>query len=853
MSKQKLVFSEIGTLVLSEDKLIQKQLFNYLDDMECAAIYNATTLEDAERLLEEEPDIKLLVIDPRVEPRKIRSWIQGIEVKAKLGLVVVLKTSRTPVNIPESLSERNAVLSIPLDLNQFAQSVQGHSHRVRKTNKPDAQQLSAEVQQLIDGLDDEVVLADPNSLIIEHANRAFYAGSLVDNGLSGNLDLPRYLLGMKRGQLEVLQKELLQFGQIQFDCFKYRFGDSPYPVQGKARLVEINKKIPLALFSFRKNEQEKQLKDVLSILHMSFKLGMFSEDFDALLSALIESLDLDGLVVISRNKSKAFILAQTGRRGVKTEEILLSNQIIKKILKGDEVIYAKNADKELNKWSFLKKYQLDCVIGLPLRIPGSNEYGALLAVGREQGEGWAQLIQIIRVMGGRFALGMGWKRNRDELEKFGRYDPLTSLPNRKAFDDSLDSALLRASRAGESLAVMFVDIDKLKSVNDSLGHDLGDRLIVGLAQRLTESIRPGDFVARYAGDEFIILLRRIGSVVEVERIASRMIESLRKPLNVGQGKELKTSASIGISLYPDDATNAESLIKHADTAMYEAKGKGGDNWQIYARTGDESRFQKLQMESQLRHAIDHNQLLVYFQPKVDAQTEDIVGMEALVRWEHPDLGLISPGFFVPLAEETGLVVPMGSWVLQQSCAYAAEWYKKHGLTLKLAVNLSAIQLMQDDLVDLIEEVLEKTGLPSQYLELEVTETINVTAIKGLKRRLLAIQALGCSIAIDDFGTGQASLEYLKRFPADCVKVDQTFVRNIGIDPDDEAIIKATVEMAHNLNRHVVAEGVENEVHLAFLRDIKCEQLQGYLFCRPISASDFDLLLTQRQNLINSQE
>jgi EAL domain-containing protein (putative c-di-GMP-specific phosphodiesterase class I) len=326
---------------------------------------------------------------------------------------------------------------------------------------------------------------------------------------------------------------------------------------------------------------------------------------------------------------------------------------------------------------------------------------------------------------------------------------------------------------------------------------------------------------------------------------------MEAPLTLADGGELHITASIGVSFYPDDAANAERLLKHADVAMYSAKGMGRNNFQTYVAVPEESHQQRLALESKLRVAEKNGELRVYYQPQVATESEDISGMEALIRWEHPELGMISPGFFIPLAEENGLIVPIGEWVLRTACADARRWQDRFALNLRVSVNLSALQLRQQNLVEVVAGVLHDTGLEANLLDLEVTESINVKDIPNLLETLQGLRELGCHIAIDDFGTGQSSLDYIKRFPADRIKIDQTFVRNIGVDPDDEAIVRATIGMAHNLGRHVVAEGVEIEQHLDFLRAEGCEELQGYLFCRPLPAASFENLLTERERVFQA--
>ena len=399
-------------------------------------------------------------------------------------------------------------------------------------------------------------------------------------------------------------------------------------------------------------------------------------------------------------------------------------------------------------------------------------------------------------------------------------------------------------------AVLFVDLDRFKNINDSLGHSVGDQVLMAVAKRLRNSVRASDTVARYAGDEFTMILRHIVQRDDVMRIAEKIVRVMEVPLTLADGSELHMTASIGVSFYPDDATSAERLLKHADVAMYSAKGLGRNNFQSYVAVPEESHQQRLALEAKLRMAEKNGELRVYYQPQVETESEDISGMEALIRWEHPELGMISPGFFIPIAEENGLIIPIGEWVMRTACADAKRWQERFGLGLRISVNLSAVQLRQQNLVQVVQQVLADTALDPTQLDLEVTESINVKSIPNLMETLQGIRELGCKISIDDFGTGQSSLDYIKRFPADRIKIDQTFVRNIGVDPDDEAIVRATIGMAHSLNRAVVAEGVEIEEHLDFLRAQGCEELQGYLFCRPLPAASFENLLAERERVFN---
>ncbi|UPG84231.1 bifunctional diguanylate cyclase/phosphodiesterase [Luteibacter aegosomatis] len=487
---------------------------------------------------------------------------------------------------------------------------------------------------------------------------------------------------------------------------------------------------------------------------------------------------------------------------------------------------------------------------VPLLDERHNVFGAMLAGSRRHGGAGRMLEVALRAVGARFAAALELRRSREQGRARGLIDPLTGLPNRLLFDDRLDTTIREAERTGECFATLMIDLDRFKGINDTLGHAAGDQVLSAVARRLRSSVRGSDTVARYAGDEFTMILRHIVKRDDVQRIAEKVVQAMEVPLDLGDGSELQVTVSIGIAFFPDDAVEGDMLLHHADEAMYGAKSLGRNNYQVYAVNLDASQQQQIELKSRLRHAVRNGELRVFYQPQVDAVSEDIVGMEALVRWEHPELGMISPAFFIPMAEATGLIVPIGEWVLRTACQQAKVWEDRYGLGLRLGVNLSAVQLMQADLADDVAAALRQTGLSPSLLELEVTESISVKTVPDLEERLGALHALGCRIAIDDFGTGAASLDYLRRLPADRIKIDQSFVRNIGVDPDDEAIVRSTIEMAHRLKRGVVAEGVEVEEHLQFLRAQGCDELQGYLFCRPLPTLTFDKLLAERERLVS---
>ncbi len=433
-------------------------------------------------------------------------------------------------------------------------------------------------------------------------------------------------------------------------------------------------------------------------------------------------------------------------------------------------------------------------------------------------------------------------RYEAELEFQARHDALTGLANRNLLNERLERAISNARHGGTELWVVFVDLDRFKFVNDTLGHEAGDILLKTLAERLKLAVREADTVARMGGDEFVLVLPEGAGRDAGMAVIQNIMDAVAKPLLI-QSHEFFLTCSIGIAAYPSDGGTAEALTKHADIAMYRAKELGRNTWQFYAPSMSERTLERLEIEADLRHALERDEFALYYQPQLDLATGNIVGMEVLLRWIHPVHGTIAPSRFIALAEEMGLIIPIGAWVLRQACVQTKAWHQAGLGELRVAVNLSPRQFTQKGLVQSIAAVLDDTGLDARHLELEVTESMVMSDVDNAITILRQLKHLGVQIAIDDFGTGYSSLSYLRRFPIDVLKIDQSFVRDITLVEDDAAIVRAIISLAHGLRLKVIAEGVETAEQLSFLRDHGCNQVQGYLFSRPVPASDFEALVS----------
>ncbi len=439
------------------------------------------------------------------------------------------------------------------------------------------------------------------------------------------------------------------------------------------------------------------------------------------------------------------------------------------------------------------------------------------------------------------------KRVEQSIRHMAHHDALTGLPNRALFRDRLSHAMAQADRYHQILAVLFLDLDRFKAINDTLGHNVGDQLLKIAAERLRSCVRDCDTVARLGGDEFTIIVEDIIEVQDAAVVAQKILDTLSQPFNL-YGHEVFISVSIGLTLYPNDDENADNLLRNADSAMYRAKEYGRNNYQFYVADMNVKARERLMLESQLRRALDRNEFTLYYQPRVDLFSGQVIGAEALLRWRHPDMGLVPPVQFIPILEETGMIIPVGEWVLQQASRQNRAWQDLGLKPIRMAVNLSVRQFIQKELADSILSIIERAGLAPEFLELEITEDLllehnqtNIITLTKLRNR-------GVHISIDDFGTGYSSLSYLKRLPIDTLKIDQSFLRDIDNDPDNKAITSAIIAMAASLHLNVLAEGVETEEQLSFLRAQGCNEIQGFSFSKPLTAAEFEKLLVDGRQM-----
>lgn len=842
--------SPAGILVVAAQRELRRALFDTFDQDGHFVVHSARDATHAGILLEGRSPLALIVMVFEGDGREAMAGIEvlrslpacvGAPVLAVLDDGAVLKPNVLPAGIADWLYASQIEHEL-LSRWQRMQRVAAHGDVADDA----AASRNGDYRFAFDEVDAEWLIVDP-----ARGRLVDYSPALARNSGLGDHELRGRPIKELLAFAETTVEHVIAEGSRQWHAGRRRSSRGADSGEASARAVRHAGRDAVALM-FRSDRAGVRAEVALALLARMFASGSGDEGIAEAARLLYEEMGLDYLAVWSARPDEGGAPVQLVQYWRGDEQLWPGPHLqssLRLVLSGQAMLHQADAARLAPMDPLLAQLGLAGFAGWPLQDERRTVLGALLIGTRQPLPSLAIVQPVLRVAASRFAHAIELRHTREQGRAEGLLDALTGLPNRLLFNDRLDTVIREANRTGECFALLFVDLDRFKTINDTLGHAVGDQVLLTTTQRLRSTVRASDTVARYAGDEFVVILRHIVKNEDVLRIAEKIVQVMGAPLRIDDGTELQVTASIGVSFFPDDAPDADTLLKHADEAMYAAKSLGRNNYQIFEGSAEQSQQQNLALKSGLRHAEHKGELRVFYQPQVDAVTEDIVGMEALVRWEHPELGFIGPGFFIPLAEETGLIVSIGEWVLRAACRHAQEWERRFGLGLRLGVNLSAVQLMQPNLLEVVSAALDESGLEANLLEMEITESISIKAAPNLVENLQGLHRLGVRIAIDDFGTGAASLDYLRKLPADRIKIDQSFVRNIGVDPDDEAIVRATIEMAHRLKRGVVAEGVETEQHMEFLRANHCDELQGYLFCRPLPQPAFEKLLLERQRLL----
>ena len=841
-----------GVLVVAAQRELRRLLFDALDQADCTPIHSARDVAHARILLQRQTGLELVVVvlaGSELQAHECCAQLRQLPFASAVPLVAVLADDAplSPGSLPEDVAAWLHASQIATELIprwRQCQRAQVGAPPVPAGRVDDLAMLDH--YQATPGGAGEWLLVDPQSLCVLKVSPAAGGRGPHETQLIG-----APLAAVLRFATITTDAALAAADGVWHPCTRKSTLGMESGAASVRRIQYLGR--PALFVAFRGDGVvDVSAAAALSLVSLLFAPGTGMDTQQAAAHVLVDGLKLDYLAIWSAydgaTDGPVQLLQHWNGQELKWSPLPLRTSL-QLVLSGETMLYPSGAQRLVSAEPLLQQLALSAFVGLPLFDERKTVIGALLAGRHREISDMAVVEPVLRCAAARFAQEIELHRTREQGRAEGLVDTLTGLPNRLLFNDRLAAILREAVRNGECFAVLFVDLDHFKTVNDTYGHAAGDEVLRLVARRLGSSIRASDTVARYAGDEFTVVLRHIVKNDDVSRVAEKIVQSMAPPLYLDDGTKLQLTASIGISFFPDDASDIEALVKHADEAMYAAKHLGRNNFHVYEVSPEYAREHGMALRARLRHAESNGELRVVYQPQVNTESEDIVGMEALVRWEHPELGLVSPAAFIPLAEETGLIVSIGEWVLRTACRQAREWEERYKLGLRLGVNLSAVQLMEPTLLSTVTNALRDTGLDPTLLELEITESISIKTAPNLIENLHALHKLGCRLAIDDFGTGAASLDYLRRLPADRIKVDQSFVSNIGVDPDDEAIVRATIEMAHRLNRTVVAEGVETEQHLQFLRAEHCDELQGYLFARPLQPVSFGSLLAERERLL----
>jgi diguanylate cyclase (GGDEF)-like protein len=849
-----MTFHKQNILIACSEKKDRLQFFNYFDELDAEKIFTATDIGQMESMLAGEDQFSVLVFELSQQWVKNNNQIIQLQVQYPALKLVGLVSAQVELKhhqYQEISSHLDDLVFSPVMQHELVAkniAVVGSNQQNNDSHSQD--ELDNFIHAYFEPSGFPQLLIGVNDHAIKFANKALLKKFEVNKSDLIDQVWHQMIAVNKNTGIEELTAQLTETGQI-IQQVRFNLSGSFYPIELRMSYSTIGDQ-PYYLAELHdlttQVYQQKFLQNLEQVTTLDFDNRQQKEQMMVLLKwarfdfcfIVKKSLsgDYDQIVwdCSLNNYAQKFITARHDFlfRKVDAEGFYAIRNKASEVIPGDD---------------FLNYYTINAILLFDCYVDDDND-AALIVGSLKEVDNWSSLKLLFKQLSLHYKQSMAFKILQHSHESESQYDVLTNLLNRRYIVKTIEQSIQSNPNFN---AVMFLDLDRFKVINDSLGHDVGDEVLVNIANILQHHVSSHGVAARYAGDEFLILLNHEVDSDKTKQIADAILKSVGRPIKLNSGSEINLTISLGVAYYPEHGQNVSKLIKHADIALYDAKLNGKNRYTIYDNNldGDHTK-QNEEMVKNLQNAIDENQIDVYFQPKIDAKTEDIMGFEALVRWEHPDLGIISPGLFIPLAEQSDLIDQIGLLVIEKSCLMLKKWQRTYTLPLNMSVNLSPVQLNDKNLTEKISDIITRTGIYPKHLDFEITESEKFKSVKDALLMFKKIVNLGCTLSIDDFGTGHSTLDYLRKIPAKTLKIDQVFVKNIGLSPDDEAILDATIDMAKRVGHEIVAEGVETEEQRIYLSQKGCDYFQGYLFCRPVPAKDIERILSQRAEILKNK-
>lgn len=844
----------IKKVLVGVDRLAKvKPLVKYLEETENIKTWHAGRLSEFRQIIKSASSVNYVVI--MVGPKWIETLQQAEELLNNSAHQVYIglfsrdcKLDKYQRNQFENFFSYS--FSLPLTKHKIHQqfgnsAVSQLAQDVQDTNNDLWQKIfyQSQIAKLLINARDQKILESNHAFMNRYPtkngrllNMPWYTNS-VDGNSERFMKFVDKVNEVGKGQINlVLDNNFYSQAHLKFHFCMIRLEARNYYLAEIEDLTE--KAFQIRVFNYLKSIQDIHFQEMASNRTVEQIVRWFRLDYCFAMKRNLQS-EFSEIVWDFSKPGMVDVFAQTDH------EFLLRKLEVNKSIEIEKLAY-----KHIPSDEFLRKTKADMFLAYRCHIDDDNDQ--LIIIGGKKIHDWSATTLIFGQLSSQYTKYLTFNKLKQSHDREYNHDALTGLVNRRSITNQIDQAIENCKEGSDFFAILFLDLDRFKVINDSLGHDVGDMVLQSIANKLKKNVHGFGVASRYAGDEFLILLNRIESHDLVKIIAERILKEVADPIDLKDGSEIQLTISIGSAVYPDNAETTLDLIKKADVALYNSKLRGKNRLSLYQESdegGGREETVKEQMESHLLMALENNELEVYYQPKIDAQTEDVAGFEALIRWIHPELGLISPGLFIPIAEHSGLINKIGYYVIEKACESLQAWQKEFELNLSMSVNLSPVQLEDGNLLKQINAVINKREITPHSLDFEITESEKIKNQKSAFSMFKKIVEIGCTLSIDDFGTGHSSFDYIKKIPAKTLKIDQSFVKNIGMSPNDEAIVEATVNMAKKLGHQLVAEGIETEEQRQYLKARGCDFFQGYLFCRPLPESQITEILRKRRLLL----